>query len=180
MCCSTTNVIKGALNCVPTRGHFVWSFIRNDTGQGPNSSSSFLPLYREQPRSTRTVIAYPRPALLATKRSTTLQYVLINKPNLFKAPSCKNKKNESTEAHIVGGLAPVTLAHEPTSSRPKHCESLKYAHSNLTCWFSSEENKPWSKMSYYHRTPLVQYSPSSSTIELLAPHARRFWSVLAR
>ena len=39
--------------------------------------TSFTP-YREQPRSTRTVVAYPRPAFSATNRTNTFQPVLIN------------------------------------------------------------------------------------------------------
>ena len=38
--------------------------------------TSFTP-YREQPRSTRTVVAYPRPAFSATNRTNTFQPVLI-------------------------------------------------------------------------------------------------------
>ena len=40
--------------------------------------TSFTP-YREQPRSTRIVVAYPRPAFSATSRTNTFQPVLINK-----------------------------------------------------------------------------------------------------
>ena len=40
--------------------------------------TSFTP-YREQPRSTRIVVAYPRPAFSATNRTNTFQPVLINK-----------------------------------------------------------------------------------------------------
>ena len=39
--------------------------------------TSFTP-YREQPRSTRIVVAYPRPAFSATNRTNTFQPVLIN------------------------------------------------------------------------------------------------------
>ena len=39
--------------------------------------ASFTP-YREQPRSTRIVVAYPRPAFSATNRTNTFQPVLIN------------------------------------------------------------------------------------------------------
>ena len=55
--------------------------------------TSFTP-YPEQPRSTRIVNAYPRPAFSATNRTNTFQPVLINKSKFFKAtPSCKNKEN---------------------------------------------------------------------------------------
>ena len=46
--------------------------------------TSFTP-YREQPRSTRIVVAYPRPAFSATNRTNTFQPVLINKSKFFKA-----------------------------------------------------------------------------------------------
>ena len=39
--------------------------------------TSFTP-YREQPRSTRIVVAYPRPAFSAANRTNTFQPVLIN------------------------------------------------------------------------------------------------------
>ena len=41
--------------------------------------TSFTP-YREQPRSTRVVVAYPRPAFSATNRTKTFQPVLISGP----------------------------------------------------------------------------------------------------
>ena len=42
--------------------------------------TSFTP-YREQPRSTRIVVAYPRPAFSATNRTNTFQPVLITIPS---------------------------------------------------------------------------------------------------
>ena len=42
--------------------------------------TSFTP-YREQPRSTRIVVAYPRPAFSATNRTNTFQPVLIKNPS---------------------------------------------------------------------------------------------------
>ena len=46
--------------------------------------TSFTP-YRGQPRSTRIVVAYPRPAFSATNRTNTFQPVLINKSKFLKA-----------------------------------------------------------------------------------------------
>ena len=46
--------------------------------------ASFTP-YREQPRSTRIVVAYPRPAFSATNRTNTFQPVLINNSKFLKA-----------------------------------------------------------------------------------------------
>ena len=47
--------------------------------------TSFTPYYREQPRSTRIVFAYPRPAFSATNRTNTFQPVLINNSKFIKA-----------------------------------------------------------------------------------------------
>ena len=46
--------------------------------------TSFTP-YREQPRSTRIVVAYTRPAFSATNRTNTFQPVSINKSKFLKA-----------------------------------------------------------------------------------------------
>ena len=45
--------------------------------------TSFTP-YREQPRSTRIVVAYPRPAFSATNRTNAFQPVFINKSKYLK------------------------------------------------------------------------------------------------
>ena len=47
----------------------VCDFTSNGTDQCQNGSSNLLTPYREQPRSTRIVVAYPRPAFSATKRT---------------------------------------------------------------------------------------------------------------
>ena len=47
--------------------------------------TSYTPYYREQPRSTRIVFAYPRPAFSATNRTNTFQPVLINNSKFLKA-----------------------------------------------------------------------------------------------
>ena len=41
--------------------------------------------YREKPRSTRIVVAYPRPAFSATNRTNTFRSVLINNSKFVKA-----------------------------------------------------------------------------------------------
>ena len=46
--------------------------------------TSFTP-YREQPRSTRIVVAYPRPAFSATNRTNTFQPVLTTNSKFLKA-----------------------------------------------------------------------------------------------
>ena len=52
--------------------------------------TSFTP-YREQPRSTRIVVAYPRPAFSATNRTNTFQPVLINNIPSFSRPHIVQK-----------------------------------------------------------------------------------------
>ena len=90
--------------------------------------TSFTP-YRKQPRSTRIVVAYPRPAFSATNRTNTFQPLLIT---IFQVSqghtSSKNKEKLNTEVHGGGGLELVKLAREPASSRPKPCASLKKPH----------------------------------------------------
>ena len=49
------------------------------TNNKTDHQTSFTP-YREQPRSTRIVVAYPRPAFSATNRTYTFQPVLVNNP----------------------------------------------------------------------------------------------------
>ena len=68
--------------------------------------TSFTP-YREQPRSTRIVAAYPRPAFSATNRTTnTFQPVLINNSKFLKATHrTKIRKNEIPRSMVVEALS---------------------------------------------------------------------------
>ena len=67
--------------------------------------TSFTP-YREQPRSTRIVVAYPRPAFSATKRTNTFQPVLINNSKFFKATHrTKIRKIEIPRSMVVEALS---------------------------------------------------------------------------
>ena len=52
---------------------------------------TFFTPYREQPRSTRIVVAYPRPAFSATNRTNTFQPVLINNIPSFSRPDIVQK-----------------------------------------------------------------------------------------
>ena len=70
------------------------SYASNGTDQYQNGSSNLLNPYREQPRSTRIVVAYPRPAFSATKRTNYAptsfdQQVQVSQGHI----SYKNKKN---------------------------------------------------------------------------------------
>ena len=84
--------------------------------------TSFTP-YREQPRSTRIVVAYPRrPAFSATNRTNTFQPVLINNSKFLKAThrtGTKIRKIEIPRSMVVEALTElVKPAREPASSRP--------------------------------------------------------------
>ena len=93
------------------------------------NQTSFTP-YREQPRSTRIVVAYPRPAFSATNRTNTFQPVLINNNSKFLKATHRTKirKIEIPRVHDGGGLELVKTAREPASSRPKPGASLKKPH----------------------------------------------------
>ena len=67
--------------------------------------TSFTP-YREQPRSTRIVVAYPRPAFSAKKRTNTFQPVLINNSKFLKATHrTKIRKVEIPRSMVVEALS---------------------------------------------------------------------------
>ena len=62
--------------------------------------------YREQPRSTRIVVAYPRPAFSATNRTNTFQTVLINNSKFLKATHrTKIRKIEIPRSMVVEALS---------------------------------------------------------------------------
>ena len=92
--------------------------------------TSFFTPYREQPLSTRVVVAYPRPAFSGTNRTNTFQPVLINNSKFLKATHrTKIRKIEMPRSMVGGGsLELVKPAREPASSRPKPCTSLKKPH----------------------------------------------------
>ena len=67
--------------------------------------TSFTP-YREQPRSTRIVVAYPRQAFSATNRTNTFQPVLINNSKFLKATHrTKIRKIEIPRSMVVEALS---------------------------------------------------------------------------
>ena len=62
--------------------------------------------YREQPRSTRIVVAYPRPAFSAPNRTDTFQPVLINNSKFLKATHrTKIRKIEIPRSMVVEALS---------------------------------------------------------------------------
>ena len=80
-------------------------------------------------RSTRIVVAYPRPAFSATKRTNHAPISFDQQAQVSQGhtSSFKNKGNWNSEVHGGGGLELVIPAREPASSRPKPCASLKNA-----------------------------------------------------
>ena len=81
----------------PNRDKKLCDSISNGTDQYQNGSSNLLTPYREQPRSTRIVVASSRPAFSATKRTDYVPtpLVLINKSKFLKATHrTKIRKNE--------------------------------------------------------------------------------------
>ena len=67
--------------------------------------TSFTP-YREQPRLTRIVFAYPRPAFSATNRTNTFQPVLINNSKFLKATHrTEIRKTEIQRSMVVEALS---------------------------------------------------------------------------
>ena len=68
--------------------------------------TSFTP-YREQLRSTRIVVAYPRPAFSATNRTNTFQPVLINNNSKFLKATHRTKirKIEIPRSMVVEPLS---------------------------------------------------------------------------
>ena len=74
MCFPSNKVAKRDTKRFPsyqrvTRRQVMRHFTSNGTDQYQNGLSNFLIAYREQPRSTRIIVAYPGPAFSATKRT---------------------------------------------------------------------------------------------------------------
>ena len=110
-------------------------FTSNDSDQCQNGSSNLLTPYREQPRPTRIVVAYPLPAFSATKR-TSHASIGFNRQAFQGHISYGNKEKYNTEINRGEGLELVKLASEPASSRSKPCTSLKKHHKSCS-WFAA-------------------------------------------
>ena len=143
-----------------------------------------MPPLNQGHRRPALVVAYPRQALSATKRTNYApnsfdQQVKVSQGHT----SNKNKENWNTEVHGVtpagtsneldvqngweenthththggGGLELVKPVREPASSRPKICASLKKV--AAPCGLRKEEKLPWSDISFSLRnlrfTPLI-------------------------
>ena len=113
--------------------------LSNVTDQCPKGSSNLLTPYREQPRSTRIVVTYPRPAFSAIKRIYHAPINFDQQAQVYQGlTSYRNKENQNTKVHSGGGLELVKPAHELASNRPKLCASLKKPHESCRfaapCW----------------------------------------------
>ena len=124
----TQNVFSSSYFRRVRRRQVVRHFTSNGTGQCQNGSSNLLTLHGEQPRSTRIVVAYPRPAFSATKRTNHALISFDQQAQAFQGhTSFRDNENCDTEAHGRGGLDLAKSAREPASSRPKPCQSLENA-----------------------------------------------------
>ena len=140
-------------------------------------------LNREQPRSTRILVTYSRPAFSATKRTNHAPISFDQQAQVFQDHVSYRKKKENwitTEAHDGGGLELVKPAREPASSRPKPCvypwkSPTNLARSPLLVSFRRKKTNRGQRSAFPSETsrfaPLfsrtgVQHSPGSLTIEL--------------
>ena len=91
--------------------------------------TSFTPC-REQPRSTRIVVAYPRPAFSATNRTNTFQPVLINNYSKFLKATHRTKirKIEISRSMVVEALSCWSRRASQHPAVTKPCASLKKPH----------------------------------------------------
>ena len=96
-------------------------FTSNGTDQCRNGSSNLLTPYREQPRSTRNIVADLRPAFSATKR-TNYAPISFDQPAQVSRGLAEIRK--TSEVHGGGGLELMKPAREPASSRSKPSASL--------------------------------------------------------
>ena len=74
--------------------------------QSQNGSSNLLSPYREQPRSTWIVVAYPRPAFSATKRTNYAPTSFVQQVQVFKATHrTKIREIEIPRSMVVEALS---------------------------------------------------------------------------
>ena len=141
--------------------------------------TSFTP-YREQPRSIRIVVAYPRPAFSATNRTNTFQPVLINNSKFLKATHrTKIRKIEIPRSTVVEALSwrSRRASQHPAVQSPVHPRKIptNLARSPLHVALVGRKvtavrdqlfpQEPPGSRFRFSRTG-VQPSPGSSTIEL--------------
>ena len=105
----------------PNRDKKLCSSTNNGTDQYQNGSSNLLTPYREQPRPTRNVVAYPRPAFSAKNWENYAPTSFDQQVQVYQGHTSYRNK----EVHGGEVLELVKPAREPASSRPKPCTSLK-------------------------------------------------------
>ena len=101
----------------------------NGTDQYQNGSSNLLYSISRAASIDSDCCRLPTTSVLSNKSD---KYVPTSFDQQFQVSqghtSYKNKENRNTEVHGGGGLELVKPAHEPASSRPKPCASLKKPH----------------------------------------------------
>ena len=118
--------------------------------------TSFTP-YREQPRLTQIVVAYPRPAFSATNRTNTFRPVLINNSKF--THRTKIRENEIPRSMVV-----VEALSWSSRRASQHPAVRSPVHQNVVRDQLFPQKYPVSRFRF-SRTG-VQPSPGSSTIEL--------------
>ena len=100
MCCPIQRSHQKRLNTSSsyrrvTRRQVMRHFTSNNTDQCQNgSSNNLLTPYREQPRPTRIVAPYPRPAFSVTERSNHAPTIFDQHAQVSQGhTSCRNKEN---------------------------------------------------------------------------------------
>ena len=199
MCCPSNKVIRSDSKSFSsyrrvTRRQVMRNFITKVTDQCQNGSYNLLTPYREQPRSTRIVVAYPRPAFSATKRTNLTPISLDQQAQVSQGHTlCRMKEYRNTEVHGGRSLELVNPARELASSRPKVlCIPEKYlrnlARSPLLVGPRRKKTDRGQRSAFPSETsrfaPLVLAHKGSALYWLVDDRApfppRRIWCLLAR
>ena len=144
MCCVSNKVLKHDSKrfccCWRLTERQVMRYLtRNGSNRYQNGSPNLLTPYQKQPPLILIVIPSPRPLFSAAKR-------IYHAPIRFDQQaynsqghtSYRNQENGNIEVYGGASLELVRLAHEPSSSLPKPCASLKTSHESCPfaapCW----------------------------------------------
>ena len=165
----------------PNRDKKLWDCTSNGTDQYQNGLSNLVTPYREQPRSTRIVVAYRRPVFSATKRANYAPTSFdINKSKFLKATHCtKIRKMEIPRSVVAEALSwwsqcasqhpavqsPVYPRKSPTNLAPSPLLVALVGRNITAVRHQLFPRKPPGSHLWFSRTG-VQPSPGSSTIEL--------------
>ena len=158
----------------PNRDKTLCGSTSNGTDQYQNGSSNLLTPYREQPRSTWNVVAYPRPAFSAKKRKNYAPTKLLKATHRTEI-----RKNEIPRSMVVEALSwwSRRASQHPAVQSPVHPRRspTNLARSPLLVALVGRKmtvvrhqffpQKPPGSSLWFSRTG-VQPSPGSSTIEL--------------